>query len=76
MSTIKLRKIGSSVGAIFPKEVLNELGAEEGDQLYLVKEEPGVYRVSGYDPELAAQMDIFSSVCKRYKNALKELSKK
>ena len=46
MYKLKIRDIGSSLGAIFPKEALSDLHAEKGDTVYMVKEEPGVYRLS------------------------------
>ena len=34
MHPLKLRKIGSSVGVILPKELLERLNLREGDKLY------------------------------------------
>ena len=31
MTNVKIRKIGNSLGVILPKEVLDALGAREGD---------------------------------------------
>ncbi len=76
MYKLKIRDIGSSLGAIFPKEALSDLHAEKGDTVYMVKEEPGVYRLSKYDPEFEIEMEAFRKGMKRYKNTLRELSKK
>lgn len=75
MYTLKIRKIGGSYGAIFPKEALNELCVKEGDAIYLVKDEMGDLKVTAYDAEFENEMKIFKKFRTRYKNALRELSK-
>ncbi|MCU7924723.1 MAG: AbrB/MazE/SpoVT family DNA-binding domain-containing protein, partial [Candidatus Thiodiazotropha sp. (ex Dulcina madagascariensis)] len=50
MHALKLRKIGSSVGVILPKEMLERLNLREGDKLYADENRNGV-QLSPYDPE-------------------------
>lgn len=76
MYTLKIRKIGGSYGAIFPQEALNDLHVREGDTVYAVKEGIDTLRITAYDPDLELQMEAFKKGCKRYKETLKELSKK
>lgn len=76
MATLKIRKVGSSLGVIIPKEILHELHVKEGDSVSMIREEPAIYRVVPFDPTFAVQMESFNKGCRRYKNALKELSKK
>ncbi len=76
MHTLKIRKIGSSYGAIFPKEVLNQLQVREGDAVYVVKDNANTLRITSHSPAFAKQMRAFERGCKRYKDALRELSKK
>ena len=46
---LKIRKIGTSLGVVLPKELLTELGVGEGDLLYPVRTPDGV-SLSPYDP--------------------------
>ncbi|MEO0769626.1 MAG: AbrB/MazE/SpoVT family DNA-binding domain-containing protein [Cyanobacteria bacterium J06649_4] len=73
MSSIKIRKVGNSLGATFPKELLTELNVEEGDELYLLRTEKG-FELTPYNPEFAAEMEAYRHVARRHRNALKELS--
>ncbi|TKR30640.1 AbrB/MazE/SpoVT family DNA-binding domain-containing protein [Luteimonas gilva] len=73
-STLKLSRIGNSVGVILPKDVLAKLRVREGDLLYLT-EAPDGYRISQYDPEFARQMEAAEEVMRRRRDALRELAK-
>lgn len=74
MSTLKLIKIGNSVGAIFSKELLTRLGANEGDSVHITDAPDGL-RLTPYDPEFAEQMELVGQIMKRRRNALRELAK-
>ncbi len=74
MTTLKLRKIGSSLGVILPKEVLTPLHVQEGDTLYLTQDKEGL-TLSAYDPEFEAIMKAADECDHRYKNTLKQLAK-
>lgn len=74
MATLKFIKIGNSVGAVFPKELLARLGAHEGDSVH-VTDAPDGLRMTSYDPEFAEQMGAAEAVMKRRRNALRELAK-
>jgi putative addiction module antidote len=41
MGTLKIRKVGNSLGVTFPKDLLETLNVQEGDELYLIKTERG-----------------------------------
>lgn len=73
-ATIKLRPVGSSTGAIFPKEILEELHVGSGDTLHLVRTERG-YELTPYDPEFEAAMAEFDVVRREHRNAFRELAK-
>ena len=47
-TTLKLRKVGNSTGTVFPKEVLQRLHVENGDQLFITETPNGV-ELSPYD---------------------------
>lgn len=74
MVALKLGKIGNSVGAVLPKEVLARLNVDQGDVLYLT-EAPGGYRLTPYEPEFEAQMEAARRIMKKRRNALRELAK-
>jgi putative addiction module antidote len=71
---MKLRKIGGSVGVIIPKEELQRMNVDEGDELYGVADEKGLY-LTPLDPEFARKVKAFERTRKRYRNALNELGK-
>jgi putative addiction module antidote len=71
---LKLRPFGSSVGVIIPKEVLGSLNVTEGDTVFLTQGKDG-YRVVAHDPNFAHAMEIYHHGAKKYRNALRELSK-
>jgi putative addiction module antidote len=72
--TLKVRKIGNSLGVVLPKDVLAKLNAEEGVEL-TVTETPDGVALSAYSDEVARQIEIGRDLMKRYRNALRELAK-
>lgn len=72
--TLKVRKIGNSLGIVLPKDVLAKLNVEEGAELTVTETPDGVI-LSPYDDEIARQIEIGRDVMKRYRNALRELAK-
>jgi putative addiction module antidote len=71
--TMKLRKIGTSLGFTVPKDVLRELDLEEGDTLFLVRTANGV-ELTRYDPDFEEVLEVSRGVMRRYPNALKKLA--
>jgi len=74
MLKLKLTKIGTSTGAVLPKEMLARLKVEKGDTLFAV-ETPSGYLLTPYDPEFARQMEAARAVMKKRRAALRELAK-
>lgn len=72
--TLKVRRIGNSLGVVLPKDVLAKLRVSEGDEL-AVSETPEGVMLTGYDDEVARQVEIMRDLAKRYRNALRELAK-
>lgn len=70
---LKIRKIGNSLGASIPKEILEKLMVKEGDYLYVTETPEGIL-LSPYDPEFAEVLQIAKDVSSRYRNALKQLA--
>jgi putative addiction module antidote len=74
MTALKLTKIGNSVGAVFPKEVLARMRVGAGDVVYLTETPDGV-RVTPYDPDFERQMEIGEKVMKKRRAVLRELAR-
>ena len=71
---LKIRKIGNSLGASIPKEILEQMNVGEGDSLYVTQTPDGVY-LTPYDPEFETAMEAAKDITNRYRNAMKELAK-
>lgn len=72
--TLKVRRIGNSLGVVLPKDVLAKLGVGEGDALS-VSDTPDGVALTMFDDEVARQVEIGRDLMKRYRNALRELAK-
>ena len=68
-------KIGNSTGVILPKEAAARLRVKKGDSVFLT-ETPGGYAITPYDPEFEAQMKAARHGMAKYRNTLRELSRK
>lgn len=74
MKKLKVRKIGNSYGVILPKEVLEHLQVQEGDEVYATETPEGV-RLVAEDPVFRKAMEAFEEGSRMYRNALRELAK-
>jgi putative addiction module antidote len=74
IQTLKLRKIGNSVGVTFSKELLEKLNLSEGDTVFVTETEYGL-QLSPYDPEFEKAMVIYREGSQKFRHALKELAK-
>jgi putative addiction module antidote len=72
--TLKVRKIGNSLGVILPKDALAKLRASEGDELAWSETADGLV-LAPHDSEFERQMAIGRDLMHRYRNALRELAK-
>lgn len=72
--TTRIRKIGSSLGAILPKEILDDMSLASGDELLVIRTEQGVM-LTPYDPNFADAMAVFERGRGKYRNALRDLAK-
>jgi putative addiction module antidote len=70
---LKITTIGNSAGVILPKELLARLRLEKGDELYALETPDGI-RLTTYDPELAAQMEVAEQVMRERRNLLHKLA--
>lgn len=72
--TMKIRRIGNSVGLILPKEVAEQLHVGEDDTVHYVVDAGGLH-VTPFDPGFDAAMDAFRQTRRKYRNALRTLAK-
>jgi putative addiction module antidote len=72
--TMTVRRIGGSLGATFPKEVMERLNIGEGDKLFVVVKD-GEIILTPYDPAFDQAMAIYRRGARKYRNALRELAK-
>src|SRR5690606_40621398 len=70
---LKITAIGNSAGLILPKELLARLRVDKGDELYALETPDGI-RLTIYDPEFAAQMDIAEEIMREDRNVLRKLA--
>ena len=73
MHTLKLTTIGSSTGAVFPKELLTQLKLEKGDQVYVVETPDGML-LTPYDPTIKEQLEIGRDFMRDYRDTFKVLA--
>ena len=73
--TLRVRKIGNSIGFILPKDIAARLDLREGDRLFLVEQPGGGFVLTPHDPDFEKAMEVARRGMKRYRNALAELAK-
>ena len=71
---LKITTIGNSAGVILPRDLLARLRLQKGDELYALETPDGI-RLTTYDPELAAQMDVAEQVLREDRLVLRTLAK-
>ena len=72
-TTLKLRKIGNSVGVVLPKELLAVLNAKEGDDIS-VTETPSGIQLNKPDTDFEEHMKEVEKIMERYPNTLRALA--
>lgn len=70
---VKLRAIGNSTGVVLPREIIEKLRVERGDELMLLETPDGIMLTS-YDPEFARQMDVAERVMREDRDLLRKLA--
>jgi putative addiction module antidote len=70
-----IRPIGNSAGVTIPKDMLERYELDKGDRVSLQETETGIL-LTPYDPDFTEVMAIAREVDKKYRNALRELSKR
>lgn len=71
---LKITTIGNSAGVILPRELLTRLRVHKGDELHALETQDGI-RLTVYDPEVAAQMEVAERVMREDREVLRQLAK-
>jgi putative addiction module antidote len=70
---LKITTIGNSAGVILPKELLARLRVDKGDSLHAIELKDGI-KLTPFDPELAAQMEVAEKVMRDDRSVLRKLA--
>ncbi|MFU8833364.1 MAG: AbrB/MazE/SpoVT family DNA-binding domain-containing protein [Wenzhouxiangella sp.] len=70
---LKLTAIGNSTGVVLPKELLEKLRVQRGDEL-MVLETPDGITLTAFNPEFAAQMDVAERIMREDRDLLRKLA--
>ncbi len=70
---IKARKMGGSIGATLPKELVDRFDIKEGDELDVVETSEGIL-ITPYDPDFDRAMVAYERGARKYRNALRRLA--
>ena len=70
---LKITTIGNSAGVILPRELLARLRVNKGDELYVLETPDGI-RLTTYDPEFAAQMEVVEEIMRKDRDLLRKLA--
>ena len=74
-TTLKVRKIGNSLGVVLPKDVLEKLGAQEGDTIDYVVSKPGALEISVSDADVDELMALAEDIMEENRTVLRALAK-
>ena len=72
---IEPKRIGNSTGFIIPRDVVVRRGIEQGKVFYLTDTADGGFRITPYDPDFEAAMNVADGLMEDYKDTLRTLSK-
>lgn len=70
----RLKKIGGSVATVLPKSMLDRYHLEAGDEVLVVETDRGLL-VTPFDSEFQDAMAAYARGAKRFRNAMRELSR-
>jgi len=70
---LKITTIGNSAGVILPKELLARLRLEKGDELFALETPDGI-KLTVFDPQLAAQMEVAEKIMRERRALLHKLA--
>jgi putative addiction module antidote len=74
MVTLKLTTVGTSTGAVIPKEMLARLKVSRGDTLFAI-ETPSGYLLTPYDPAVEEELRLGREFMNEYRETFRALAK-
>ena len=72
-TSVKITTVGNSLGIVLPREVLQRLRVDKGDQLWLVETRGGV-ELLAHDPELLGQIEALDRATRADRTVLRGLA--
>ena len=73
MTTVKVRKVGNSLGVVLSNDVVAKLGVANGDDLFLIQTQDG-FQITPYDPKFAEQISVAERIMKKRRTMLRKLA--
>jgi len=70
---LRLTAIGNSTGVVLPRELLEKLRVQRGDEL-MVLETPDGITLTPFDPEFARQMEVAERIMREDRDLLRKLA--
>jgi len=74
--TLKICKVGNSLGLVLPQEVVSRLRTGDGQHVFLLEGPNDTYVMKSSDPAFQAKMEKTEEIMARYPNALHLLAKR
>ena len=74
-ASMKVRRVGNSLGVILPRDLLNALGVEEGDTIDVVQTEDGRIELAVVDREADDLMSMAEEIMAENRAVLRALAK-
>lgn len=71
---VKVTQVGSSLGVVLPKSVLDRLKVTKGDQLHVVETPTGIV-LTPLDPKVQEQLKLMDEVIGDYRETLEALAR-
>lgn len=71
---VVLRQMGGSIGATIPKDIAERFNLSQGDEVFITETDQGIL-ITPYDPNFNQAMAAYEEGAKKFRNALRELSK-
>jgi putative addiction module antidote len=72
---LEIKKIGNSDGLLLPKELMQRLDLQRGQELYVTELAGGGLQLMPYDPDFEETMEAADEVMDKYKDTLAALAK-
>ncbi len=72
---LEIKKIGNSDGLLLPRELMQRLDLQRGQELYVTELAGGGLQLMPYDPDFERTMEAADEVMDKYKDTLAALAK-